>query len=259
MKGAPDYIIEALIHACPEACKVINKPSQLLPVHLLREWYVTQQAAFVSTLLKKEERIKLQQPPTSNLGTSPGLPNASVTSATTDNDSVTLIKIIEKVRRHEFGHYEEPLPPNGAKTDNLNTNNTNKPNRSPSPSSTVTPLRRGSSTGNIKLPLVTDNDDDSESSSSDDDQTVSTNITLSTCYTMTTFATNREEEECCLETLIQDMFLDQFQQVQSMIFHSYPSPMPTSLVELLLQPLVADMDATSVHGKPLNNDKRWNP
>ena len=73
MKGAPDYIIEALIHACPDACKVIYKPSQLLP-HLLREWYVTQQAAFVSKILEKQERIKLQQPPTSNLGTSPVLP-----------------------------------------------------------------------------------------------------------------------------------------------------------------------------------------
>ena len=65
--------------------------------------------------------------------------------------------------------------------------------------------------------------------------------------------TNKQEDDeiCCLETLIQDMFLDQFQQVQLVIIQSYPTPMPTSLVEMLLQPLVGDNEAASAHGKSL--------
>jgi len=65
--------------------------------------------------------------------------------------------------------------------------------------------------------------------------------------------TNKQEDDeiCCLETLVQDMFLDQFQQVQLVIIQSYPTPMPTSLVEMLLQPLVGDNEAASAHGKSL--------
>lgn len=130
-----------------------------------------------------------------------------------------IVDIIEKVRRFEFGHYDvddEKKLPQQQSTEGANTTLTGD----------------------------------------DDTQTIVTNATS---YTMTTDAATTvnhtirgnddDEEITCLETLVQDMFLDQFQQVgQENIVQSYPTPLPTSLVEKMLLPLVGNKEAASVNG-----------
>jgi len=204
--GASIDVLNLLVDQCPESCRAPDKETHLLPIQILRNHFI-------------EEQQLNNCRSSHNKSTSPS-PLRYNNDHNINHNSNPIVDIIEKVRRFEFGHYDD--------------NDDEKK------------LPQQQSTEGAHTTLIGD----------DDAQTIVTNATS---YTMTTDAATTanqtirgnddEEEISCLETLVQDMFLDQFQQFgQDNIIQSYPTLLPTSLVERMLLPLVGNKEAASVNG-----------